>query len=237
MSDESTSSPEAGGVPSSAVAFLVPTYKTPRLTADLLSAALACGKYDGCTFVLLLSLEDPNLLSYKTLVENVRMKGLSAGYFIFDGTPYCGMVNRIAPIVSADCVCVIDGSHLPFIEGDAQFAEYVRKWLALSPEPMRLGTFIAEGFYPLVTRKLVDRLGYMFHPLCYGRIEAENWLLSLAGGLGLLSEIPGGGVIESSADGAEIIGVSREADAQWVDGTLEQTLADETDRLAAYLVR
>lgn len=237
MSDESTSSPEVGGMPSSAVAFLVPTYKTPRMTADLLSAALACGKYEGCTFVLLLSLEDPNLLSYKTLVENVRAKGLSAGYFIFDGTPYCGMVNRVAPIVVADCVCVIDSSHLPFIEGDGQLVEGVKKWLALSPEPMRLGTFVADGFYPLVTRKLVERLGYMFHPLCYGRIEAENWLLSVSGGLGLLSAIPGGGVIESSADGVEIIGLSREADSQWVDGTLEQTLADETDRLAAYLVR
>ena len=99
---EATRSENAGeGAPTSAVAFLIPTYKTPRLTADLLSAALACGKYDGCVFVLLLSLDDPNLLSYKTLVENVREKGLSAGYFIFDGTPYCGMINRVAPIVPA----------------------------------------------------------------------------------------------------------------------------------------
>ncbi|OQA04705.1 MAG: hypothetical protein BWY66_02916 [bacterium ADurb.Bin374] len=235
---EATRSENAGeGAPTSAVAFLIPTYKTPRLTADLLSAALACGKYDGCVFVLLLSLDDPNLLSYKTLVDNVREKGLSAGYFIFDGTPYCGMINRVAPIVPADCLCVLDSTHLPFVDGDESFAENVRKWLASSPEPMRVGAFTAEGFYPLVTRKLADRLGYLFHPLCYGRIEAENWLLSVAGDLGLLSTIPGGGIIESSADGVEIIGTSVETDSRWVDDTLAQTLDDETERLAAYLVR
>ena len=46
------------------VAFLLPTYKTPFLTSDLLSAAIACKKFDGCTFVLLLDARDPYLLMY-----------------------------------------------------------------------------------------------------------------------------------------------------------------------------
>ena len=218
------------------VAFLIPTYKTPYLTSDLLSAALTSGKYAGCTFVLLLDIGDPNLLMYKTLVDNVRTKGLSAGFFIFDGTPYCGKVNRVAPIVTADCVCVIDSQHLPVAGNGVPFADAVRNWLASSIEPMRVGTFVTDGFYPLVTRKLVDRLGYMFHPLCYGRIEAEGWLLSLADALGILSPVPDGNVIESSTDGVEIEGDSTQEDASWVDETLKQTLDDEVARLASYLV-
>lgn len=217
------------------VAFLVPTYKTPYLTADLLNAALACGQFADCTFVLLLEGSDPHLLKYKALVDNVREKGLSAGFFIFDGTPYCGKINRVAPIVAADCLCVLDSSHLPMVAGGVGAA--AAKWLAASPEPMRVGTFFEGGSYPLVTRELVDRLGYMFHPLCYGRMEAENWLLALGAALDVLSPIPGGKVVESTADGVEIEGSSDPDDARWADETLAQTLDDETDRLSDYLLR
>lgn len=217
------------------VAFLIPTYKTPYLTADLLGAAQSCGKFAGCTFVLLLDAEDPNLLAYRALVENVRAGGLSAGFFVFDGTPYCGKINRVAPLVSAPCVCVLDSTHLPIT--DLPFAEAVRKWLAESAEPMRVGTIGEDGSYPVVTRKLVDRLGYMFHPLCYGRIEAENWLLSVADAIGVLSPIAGGVIAQSSADGVEIVGVSDKEDAQWVGETLAQTLDDEAERVGGYLVR
>jgi hypothetical protein len=219
------------------VAFLIPTYKTPYLTSDLLSAALACGKFVGCTFVLLLDKEDPHILTYKTLVENVREKGLSAGFFVFDGTPYCGKINRVAPIVSAECLCVLDSRHLPMIDGVASFAEGVRSWLALSPEPMRVGTFTEECFFPLVTRKLVDRLGYMFHPLSYGRVEAENWLLTLSSAVGILSSVAGGKIIESSADGVEIVGTSDPEDSRWVDEILDQTVDEEAERLTGYLLR
>lgn len=217
------------------VAFLIPTYKTPYLTADLLSAAKACGKFADCTFILLLEAEDPNLLAYRALVENVRAGGLSAGFFVFDGTPYCGKINRVAPLVSAPCLCVLDSTHLPMT--DLPFAEVVRKWLAASAEPMRVGTVCEDGSYPIVTRKFVDRLGYMFHPLCYGRVEAEGWLLSLADALGVMSPIPDGSVVQSSADGVEIAGVSDKDDAEWAEETLAQTLGDEVERLAEYLVR
>ena len=219
------------------VAFLVPTYKTPLLTSDMFSAALASGKFKDCTFILLLDLEDPNLLTYKTLVENVREKGLDCGYFVFDGTPYPGMINRIAPIIVADCICVIDSTHLPIPNGECGMAETLRGWLAASIQNMRVGIFISDGFYPVVTRKLVDRLGYLFHPICYGRTEAEHWLLRLSSEIGVLDMIPDCKIIESSADGIEIIGLSDEDDVRWANETLEQILADETDRLSAYIVR
>lgn len=226
-----------GAITHPVVAFLLPTFKTPYLTADLLNAAQLTGKYEGCTFVLLLDMADPFLLQYKKLVENVREKGLSVGFFVFDGTPYCGQINRVAPLVTADCLCVIDSSHLPMIEGEGTFADGVREWLASSVEPMRVGTCHKDGFFPIVTRKLVDRLGYLFHPLCYGKVEAETWLLTLSTTLNVLSPIPGGSIAESSADGVEIIGVSDEEDAAWVDETLVQTLDDEVYRLGGYLIR
>lgn len=219
-----------------AVAFLVPSYKTPFLTSDLFAAALASGKYADCAFILLLEASDPHILKYRALVENVREKGLAAGYFIFDGTPYCGQINRVAPLVPADAVCVIDAKHLPVVEGPS-FAESVRAWLATSPEPMRVGTFCENGLFPLVTPKLIERMGYLFHPLCYGRTEAEEWVLSLGSALGIVSAIPGGSVIESSADGVEIIGVSSVEDTEWASATLEQILEEETERLSDYLVR
>ena len=218
------------------LAFLVPTYKTPLLTADLFSAALSSGKFVGCPFVLLLQAEDHNLLAYKSIVENFRERGLTCGYFVFDGTPYAGMINRVAPIINADCLCVIDSTHLPMPNGASTMVEIVSKWLAMSLQQMRVGTFTSDGFYPLVTRKFVDRLGYLFHPLCYGRSEAEHWLLKLSSEIGTLSEIADCKIIESSADGVEILGVSDESDASWAIETLEQTLADETDRLSEYVV-
>ena len=235
-----TDASAAGGGDTSkdpAVAFLLPTYKTPFLTADLLMAASACGKFNGCTFVLLLDVGDPQLLAYKNLVANMREKGLSVGFFVFDGTPYCGKINRVAPIVNADCVCVIDSSHLPFVNGESSVAEVVRTWLTSTSEPMRIGTFVAEGFYPVVTRKLIDRLGYMFHPLCGGRIAAENWLLTIASELGIVSMVPDCKVIESSADAVEIEGVDDPDDIRWTGETLCQTLEDEAERLGQYLLR
>jgi len=219
------------------VAFLVPAYKTPLLTSDMLSAALSSGKFKDCAFVLLLDLEDPNLLTYKTIAENVREKGLNCGYFVFDGTPYAGMINRVAPIINADCLCVIDSTHLPMPNGEPGMAEVLRKWLGSSIQIMRVGIFIDEGFYPVVTRKLVDRLGYLFHPICYGRSEAEHWLLRLSSEIGIMDMIPDCKIIESLADGVELAGTSDENDAGWANETLAQILEDETDRLSGYLIR
>lgn len=228
---------EKKAIDHNAVAFLIPVRKTPLLTSDLLHTALETGVYDGCSFVLLLDNDDPYLLAYKELVESMRKKGLDAGYFIFDGTPYCGKINRVAPIVSADFVCVIDSTHLPMISSGKKVSEAVQEWAKTSLQEMKVGSFGEDGFYPLVSRKLVDRLGYLFHPLCYGRIEAENWLLLIASRLEIGTQIPDGTVIESNADGVEIVGVSDEEDANWVDETLGQIVDDEAERLEQYLIR
>jgi len=227
------------GAPANArcvLSFLIPTYRTPLLTGELLYAALACGNFSGCQFVLLLDASDPHLLAYKALVESVREKGLSVGFFVFDGTPYCGMINRVAPIVTSDCLCVLDSRHMPLVENGVPVAEAVSRWIATSPQTMRVGIFSDNVCYPVVTRKLVERLGYMFHPLCYGRPEAENWLLNIGSSLGILSSIPNAKIVESPADGVEIIGVSEHEDAVWVDETLGEILGDETERLEHYLL-
>lgn len=218
-----------------AVAFLLPSYKTPLLASELLHGAADCKSFAGCAFVLLLDAADPHVATYVALVSSVREKGLKAGYIVFDGAPYCGMVNRVAPIVDADCVCVLDNRHLPTAPEGVGAA--VRKWLSQTPQQMRVGTFCDDGFFPVVTQKLVERLGYMFHPLCYGRIEAENWLLSVGDRLGVLSQIEGGGVLESPADTVEICGASDDADIKWVDDTLAQALDDVCERLDGYIVK
>lgn len=222
-----------------AVAFLLPSYKTPLLASELLHAAAAAAPaFAGCSFVLLLDVADPHVPSYVEIVKSVREKGVSAGYIVFDGAPYCGMVNRVAPIVNADTVCVLDNKHLPQVgTEDGNVAAAIRKWLAQSPQQMRVGVFSDDGFFPVVTQKLVERLGYMFHPLCYGRIEAENWLLSVAEDLGVLSRIEDGRIFESPADTVEICGMSDADDVKWVDETLEQTLGDVISRLDAYIVK
>lgn len=238
-SKAATDGGETAATPRDAVAFLLPSYKTPLLASELLHAAAAAAPaFAGCSFALLLDAADPHLGAYIAVVKSVREKGLNVGWIVFDGAPYCGMVNRVAPIVNADTICVLDNRHLPQIDGgDANVAAAIRDWLKQSPQQMRVGTFCEDGFFPVVTQKLVERLGYMFHPLCYGRIEAENWLLSVGDGLGILSPIPGGRVFESPADTVEICGASDANDIRWVDETLEQTLGDVIDRLDGYLVK
>lgn len=222
-----------------AVAFLLPSYKTPLLASELLHAAAAIAPtFAGCSFVLLLDAADPNLPVYFDLVKNVREKGLTVGYIVFDGAPYCGCINRVAPIVAADTVCVLDNKHLPTISPEVEggiVAAAVRAWLKRSPQQMQVGTFSEDGFFPVVTQKLIERLGYMFHPICNGRLEAENWLLSVSGSLGVLSTIPGGTLIESPAETVEICGASDGDDMNWVDETLAQTLDEVVGRLDGYL--
>lgn len=221
----------------SPICFLVPSYKTPLLTSDLLHAANESGAYQGCLFALLLQVSDPHLLIYKTLVDTLRSKGMKVGFFVFDGTPYCGMVNRVVPIIEALSFCVLDGSHLPMVDSGGSIAEVVSRWLCASREPMRVGMFCEGGFYPVVTQKLTDRLGYMFHPLCVGRTEAENWLLSLADETGILERIEGCRIMESKTDAVEIVGTSTEEDVRWVGETLGQTLEDVRESLENHLVR
>lgn len=217
------------------IAFLMPSYRTPLLASELLYAAISCGKFAGVKFVLLLDQADPNLPVYKALVASVREKGLDTGYFIFDGAPYAGMVNRVAPLLPVECLCVIDNRHLPMTEKSV--SESIRAWLATSPQRMRVGVWNESGDYPVVTRKLVDRLGYMFHPICFGRAEAESWLLTLATNLEAVSDIAGATIAVSPAEGAELIGTSSADDAEWSCKTLEQTLGDEIDRLDEYVMR
>lgn len=237
MDENQTAKPEPS-VERDAIAFLLPSYKTPLLASELLHAAASSSTFSGSAFALLLDASDPYLGVYMGVVKAVREKGLKVGYFVFDGTPYCGTVNRVAPIVNAETVCVLDNRHLPQINADdPNVAVAVRSWLAASPQQMRVGTFTEDGFFPVVTQKLVDRLGYMFHPLCYGRLEAENWLLAVGERLGIVSAIPGGSVFESPADTVEICGVSDENDIRWVDETLLQALDDVAERLDAYIVK
>ena len=221
----------------SAVAFLIPTFKTPYLTSDLLATAHSCGTFGKCAFILLLLKEDPFLLTYRETVENLRAKGLNVGFIVIDGTSYAGMVNRIAPLVDADCVCVIDSRHLPAVKDNGDVGEAVTKFMAESAQQMQVATFTEAGFFPVVTQKFIERLGYMFHPLAYGRLEAENWLLNLSTELGILRQMPDCTILESSADGVEIIGVGDPSDTRWVDETLEQALEDEVARLDSYLLK
>lgn len=222
-----------------AVAFLLPSYKTPLLASELLHAAASVAStFVGCSFVLLLDSSDTNLPVYFELVKDVRAKGLTVGYIVFDGAPYCGCINRVAPIVAADTVCVLDNKHLPSIAKDVEggnVAAAIRAWLKRSPQQMQVGTFTEDGFFPVVTQKLIERLGYMFHPLCYGRLEAENWILSVAESLDVLSPIPGGSIIESPAETIEFCGSSSAADMDWVADTLAQTLDEVVERLDGYL--
>ena len=218
------------------IAFLLPCYKTPLLASNLLHMAHDSGRYVGCAFILLLDAHDPFLLLYRELVDILTEKGMSVGYCITDGAPYCGKINRIASIVNADSVCVIDNLHLPTPKDDASFADKIDAWLKSHPEPMKIGIFNEEGFYIVVTKKLIERLGYLFHPLCYGRCEAEQHLLSLGDKLDIIAPIEGCVVLESKNDGAEIEGFSSDEDAQWVSQTLEQTLEEEVERLSDYLL-
>ena len=222
--------------PRSVISFLIPT-KTPLLTSNLLYAAKETGQFVDTSFVLLLSREDPHLLAYREIVDKLRESGMDVGYFIFDGTPYAGMVNRVAPILSTEYVCVIDNTHMPMTSDGRTIGTVLAEWSKQSPQIMEVGTWQNEAMYPVVSRKLIDRLGYMFHPLCYGRDEAENWLILIATSIGVLREIPGTKLIEAKVDTIDTIGMSDADDADWAEETLLQTLDDVADHLTYHLVK
>lgn len=220
------------------IVFLLPCWKTPLLTSSLLYTALETGKHKHCGFVLLLDANDPFLLLYRDLTDVLAGKGMRIGYAITDGTPYCGKINRIAPVIDADTVCVIDSTHLPVCtEDDMDTGDKIRSWFASSPEPMRVGVFTEDCVYPVISRKLIDRMGYAFHPLAFGRIEAERYISALSSHLGVQSRIDGCIVMEGKdRDGVEIEGVSDKEYADWVTQVLTQTIEDEAGRIGMYLL-
>lgn len=225
------------------ITFLIPCYNTPLLTSDLLYGALQTKSFDGCAFALLLELSDPAVFVYKELVENVRKKGLNVGYMIYDGTRYCGKVNRASPIINTLTLCVLDNSHLPIaFEKDGKdvvpMKARILEWHnATGPEPMKIGAFDESGSYPVVTKKIVERLGYLYHPLAFGRVEAENWLIRVGETTKLISKIGNCGFIESPSKTLEYDGLSDKEDIAWVTGTLEMTLADTVEHIERHKLR
>lgn len=218
------------------VAFLIPTYKTPTMCAELLYAAHTSHLYNGCAFVLLTDRSDPSFPAYKACAEGFRDKGLDVGYIIGDGVPYAGMINRVAHIIDTDCVCVLTNKHLP-VPKVGLMADKIRSWLSGSMETMRVGMFSSSTCFPVVTQKMIERLGYVYHPLCRGREEAEVWLVTVAANLGVISEIPDCMVKEAKIDGTELLGYTDKQTGEWTMDVLRQTLEHECERLRPYLVQ
>jgi len=223
----------------STITFLIPCFNTPLMTSDLLYTALDSKLFTGCQFALLLQASDPRVETYKELVVTIREKGLDIGYFIFDGTPYCGMINRVAPILNTRSVCVLNNQHFPWYTGKdgIGIAGAVEQWLSKAVEPMGVGVFDAQGNHPVVTKHFIERLGYMFHPLCTGREEAERWLLTLAEKLAIIGNIPDCKLIASRAETVDLLGFSTEEEMVWVLQVLTQLTDDEVERIGTYLVK
>lgn len=227
---------QAGAPQRPCLAFLLPTYKSPAMCAELLCTAHTSGLYGGCSFILLLDRYDNALASYKACVENLHKEGMDVGYIVSDGVSYPGMVNRVAHIIDADCICVIDSKHIPMPK-NGTMEEAIKSWLSCSVEPMRLGVFGEQTAYPVLTQKLVERLGYVFHPLFNGRKGAELWTVTLAANVGVATSIPECIVIESGADGVEILGHSDSKADKWAMGVLEGSLVTECARLSDHVVQ
>lgn len=224
----------------SAVTFLLPCYNTPLLTSDFLYNANELGCFAGTPFVLLLDGRDPRLNVYQEMVKNLIAKGFTVGYLTFDGTPYCGKINRASQVLNTKSVCVLDNKHLPLPtdnEDSVNMLEKIEAWQKTFIDPMTIGVFDQTGSYPVISKKLIERLGYMFHPLSYGRESAENWLISLGNKVGLISLIPDCTLIESKVEEFEVAGWSRDEDKRWVEQTLNEIFDDEVERLESYLVK
>lgn len=219
------------------IAFLLPCNGTPILTSDLLYTVLETKQFGGCHFVLLLDIEDVCVGIYKELVENLRERGMNVGYLVFDGTPYCGKINKAAAIINSLSFCVLDNNHMVIPNAGLDFAELIKKWQTNIVEPMYIGCFEEKGQYPVVSRKFTDRLGYMFHPICFGKEEAECWLTSLATHLEIVYKIPDCIIIEAPSKTIDIHGVSFEEDTKWSKSVLSNILDDEVERLSYKLLK
>lgn len=228
-----------------AATLFVPSYCTPLLTADMLYTAFESGKYNRCKFVLLLDRSDKFLTAYTDIVKELNKKNdpddsddlddlsCSVGYFIFDGTPYAGKVNRLSAMVNSRSVCVVTSKSLPW--HSAGLANCIDTELDKFPQPMRV---LVDEYMrcPIVTLPLVERLGYLFHPLCFGKRDAEVWLRNVADRLGVLQVADGLMTVESKADGEEVIGWVHEDDVQWSINSLNEILDLEVERLSEYIV-
>ena len=222
------------------ITFLLPCCNTPLLTSDFLYVASESKMFDKCAFALLLDAFDPSLAIYKELINKVRNLGLNVGYFIFDGTPYIGKINKAAMIIDTVSLCVLDNKHLPAVVSESKtksIYEHIIGWLSHSAEPMKVGLFGQSMEFPIVTKKFIERIGYMFHTLSFGRKESEVWLLQLAQELEILSVIPDCQIIETSAKTFELEGFSTEDDQRWVVDALMHTIDDVSKQIEFYKVK
>lgn len=227
MNDESTKTMDV-------CTFLIPSFATPLLVSETLYTAKESNKYDRCGFVLLLDRSDKALQVYVDLVKALHEDGFKVGYIIFDGTPYCGKVNRLSAMVNSRTVCVL-GNKAILWEGEKQIAEYIEEHLAKMPQPMQV-ILPKNGESPIVSLPLVERLGYLYHPICFGKYDSEMWIKQLAIRLGIAQVAEGLSCLSSIAGGSDTIGGVSKEDAKWSMSVLNEILDAEVKRLGEYIL-
>ena len=219
-------------------AFLIPVYRTPLITSEMIfTLAKMKDKYLKCSFVIITDNSDKYMNAYPYIVRNARKMGLNVGYYIVDGCLYPAKINNLATIVSADFVCAVDSSHIPYPTNDKPIAETIASWASGINGLMRIGYMGDTASYPVVGKKFIERVGYLYHPICRGRMDAENWINALGNKLGLTSKIPDCAIIQSKEDVSEFDGYSTEEDIAWSGSVLSNVLDEESEELSQRLVK
>ena len=219
-------------------AFLIPVHGTPLITSEMMfTVAKMKDRYQKCSFIIIADNDDKFMNVYPYIVRNARKMGLNAGYYIVDGCLYTAKINNLAMLVSSDFVCALDSSHIPYPTGEKPMADVIASWAVGINGLMRVGHMGDTNSYPVVGKKLIERTGYLYHPLCRGRVDSENWINSLGGKLGLVSKIPDCAIIQSKEDVSEFDGYSTDEDIQWSEEVLSNVLEEDSEELSKRLVK
>lgn len=224
--------------------LLIPTIGCVEEVADLLYTCedMPCYNNDKKSqIVLLLDRYDECLAGYIKLTELMIRRGkLKVGYILFEGCSYTAMVNRAALMVASRTFCVGDCLTVPVGKDSRKISDIISDWrLNIKGEDgkalkggCKVGVFkeSEDTELPVVTKEAVERLGYLFNPICRGRKDAEIWITTLAGKAKRLCEIDGMVGIKNTnvqIDEDPISSVTDE-DVKWSTAVLSVLLDEES---------
>jgi len=154
------------------ISFIIHSFNSPTALRETLLSLKGCGvPYEG---ILLLQKEDTLLYKYRELVSE-----FANCYILMQETnSLSAQVNSATYIAQFPLICAITDNFRLKVKSRRKFARDVNTFIDSVPDEIGMIclTDCGEHSFPLVFKRTVELLGYLYHPIFPIRSYCERWL-------------------------------------------------------------
>ena len=183
------------------ITFIVPTYANPNgLLTSLLSIrgnlSYLENHKESVECIVLFDCKDPSLRLGIDACESVELKPMPIRYFIYETPSLTSRVNHAAMYVATPFMCVINDdiilgkSNSPLSDRvTTPLEEYKDRIVALYFCSKDENDY--DYRFPIVSKRVVELIGYLYHPICAVPVICERWINSIFDSLDRMSFLKG----------------------------------------------